>query len=272
MCYDILFLERKADRLAVRYDASLTRANWNVNINDFEKTLPGMPKNASVEERIRIHSIWHSALDSIELPTYYSLSGFAHKPMVIICHEGMFTYIWGLVPRWAKHIFWDSTLNARSGEVFETPSFKHLIMSQRCIVPVHGFFESRHYGKETYPYKIFSKEQEIISLAGLWDTWFDPESHEIYGSFTILTTEANQLMAQIHNTKLRMPVILRPEDEARWLDPSLSKEDVISLLKPYGEQLAAYTVSKNVNSRNIEKKNHPSVLEPFHFDIPELIS
>ena len=64
----------------------------------------------------------------------------------------------------------------------------------------------------------------------------------------MLTVAANPLMAKIHNSKERMPVILRKEDEAKWLNPNLTKEEINALLKPYDETLmAAYTVQKDFN-------------------------
>jgi putative SOS response-associated peptidase YedK len=60
------------------------------------------------------------------------------------------------------------------------------------------------------------KNREAFGLAGLWDVWRKPDGKRVE-SFTIITTEPNELVRPIHN---RMPVILRPEDEEQWLDAS----------------------------------------------------
>lgn len=271
MCYDLFFLERRLGKLAYRYAKTFTNMDFNVQIGQFETALPPFPKIITQEEIPQIQEVLNQKLDGVTLNTYYKLSGFAHQPMPIICHSGIYYCLWGLIPRWTNVLFWDNTLNARSENAYTTASFKHLLEGNRCLIPISGFFESRHVGKDKYPYKICSPDNEIMSLAGLWDEWLDPESGEMVKTFTILTTEANPLMAQIHNSKLRMPVIIAPEDEARWLDPTLSKPEVMALMKPYSRELVAHTISKDANSRDEGKRNQPSVLDEMYYDIPDLV-
>ena len=91
-----------------------------------------------------------------------------------------------------------------------------------------------------------SQEREPFGLAGLWDMWRKPDGVRIE-SFTIITTEPNELVRPIHN---RIPVILRPEDEEQWLDVSRTTfAKAQSLLKPYPDELMdAHDVSPIVNS------------------------
>lgn len=272
MCYDLFLLERRMAKLAYRYARTFNHSDFNVRLGDFEKAMPRFPKTVTQEEAEQIQEFLEMELREVALNTYFKLSGFEHKPMPIICFEGIYYALWGLIPRWLRGVvFWDNTLNTVSEKVYETPSFKHLPEKNRCLIPVSGFFESRHVGKDKYPYKITSPDQEIMSLAGLYDDWVDPESSETVRTFTILTTEANPLMAQIHNSKLRMPLIIAPDDEARWLDPTLSKEEVKAMMKPYTGKLIAHTISQDANSRDEEKRNLPTNLEPVLYDIPELI-
>ena len=64
----------------------------------------------------------------------------------------------------------------------------------------------------------------------------------------MLTIQANPMMAKIHNSKERMPVILHKEDEERWLNPNLTKDEIAALLQPYDESLmATYTIQKDFN-------------------------
>jgi putative SOS response-associated peptidase YedK len=150
-----------------------------------------------------------------KLVTYYHESGFEHleAPVITAENPGMFSfYRWGIIPRWQKNRteatqFWNHTLNAVSEEVFEKPSYRDCILRQRCIVPVTGFYEHMDYRGKKYPHYIHLKNQEYFSLAGIYERWTDPLTQEIWKTYSILTCEANPLIAKIHNLKKRMPVI-----------------------------------------------------------------
>ena len=77
--------------------------------------------------------------------------------------------------------------------------FLHSFKSKRCIIPVKGFFEWQHVGKEKIPWYIYHADNEILSLAGLYDNWIETNTGEVYNTFSIITTDANDLMAEIHN-------------------------------------------------------------------------
>lgn len=157
---------------------------------------------------------------------------------------------WGLVPSWAKDDkIGNKMINARSETLTEKPAFKRLLSSRRCIIPADGFYEWKQVGKSKQPMRILMKDGGIFSLAGLYDTWVNPEGKKL-STCTIITTEPNSLMADIHN---RMPVILRPDDEAEWLNRSNNDGTALtSLLKPYdAEKMRVYPVSQKVgNVRN----------------------
>lgn len=138
------------------------------------------------------------------------------------------------------------TLNARADTIFQKPSFQEPIQSKRCLVPSTGYFEWRHEGNKKSPYYIFLKDEEIFSMAGIYDEWLDKTTGEIIKTFLIITTEANPLTDYIHNTKHRMPAILRQADEERWLDPKLGKSDIEQLLLPFpADQMDAYIISND---------------------------
>jgi putative SOS response-associated peptidase YedK len=106
------------------------------------------------------------------------------------------------------------------------------------------------------PYRIALKTEEPFAFAGIWSTVHDAQG-VVHPTFAILTTEANALVSQIHT---RMPVILREQDEAAWLDPSLALDAAQALLVPLSaELLMAYEVSPKVNS---PAYNTPDVLQP----------
>ncbi|MFO7657662.1 MAG: SOS response-associated peptidase, partial [Bacteroidales bacterium] len=129
---------------------------------------------------------------------------------------------WGLIPFWAKdeesaRTIRMKTFNAKAETLGEKPAFRNSFKSKRCIVPVNGFYEWQHAGKEKIPYYITLKENDIIGLAGLYDEWTNSITGELLTTFTIITTPANAMMEIIHNTKKRMPAILSPYAEKDWL-------------------------------------------------------
>jgi putative SOS response-associated peptidase YedK len=150
-----------------------------------------------------------------------------------------------------------STINARSETVFSSPLYRNLIVRQRCIVPLSGFYEWKRYGDTKRPFKIHLRDEPIMSVAGIWDTW-RPGAQDERRSFSILTTTANEAMRGIHD---RMPVILSRADEAAWIDPEIhEQEELRRLLKPCPSSwLTAVEVSALVNS---SKNNSAALLEP----------
>src|SRR5436309_9112621 len=150
-----------------------------------------------------------------------------------------------------------STINAKSETVFRSPLYRDLVVRQRCIVPFSGFFEWKKDAGRKRPFKIHLKDEPIMSVAGIWDTWRRGTPDERC-SFSILTTAANSFMNEIHD---RMPVILGRSDEDAWLDPEIHKqEELQKLFKPCpSSSLTAFEVSTLVNS---PKNNTPAVLDP----------
>ena len=163
---------------------------------------------------------------------------------------------WGLIPFWAKDpAIGRRLINARGETVAALPSFRKAIRSQRCIVPASGFYEWGHAHDRKTPYYFKPRQDQVFSLAGLYDEWNNAEGQPLR-SFTIITTSANELVAECHN---RMPVILSPADEERWLDGSTALDDILSLLRPFpAADMERYRVSTEVN--NI-RNNHPDLVK-----------
>ena len=161
---------------------------------------------------------------------------------------------WGLLPSWAKDrkIAW-KMINARAETVTTAAAFIKAFEKRRCLLPVDGFFEWKKVGKEKRPYMIAMKSGEPFTLAGLWENWKDPDTKEWLRTFTIITTDANEIVAQLHD---RMPVVIGPEDRERWLKGPNAEE----LLKPYpSELMTMWPVSPKLNS---PKNDSPDLLEP----------
>jgi putative SOS response-associated peptidase YedK len=173
------------------------------------------------------------------------VNGFEHPEMPVIANEKMELMHWGLIPYWSKNDeIKKYTLNARAETIFEKPSFKKSIISRRCIIPATGFFEWQHIGKKKQRWFIYLKNQELFSFAGIWDSWNDKNSDKIINSYSIITTVANPLLAEIHNTKKRMPVVLNRDNEFDWIDKDLSIKEITDFFTPLGEEyFEAYPVS-----------------------------
>jgi putative SOS response-associated peptidase YedK len=146
-------------------------------------------------------------------------------------------------------------INARSETAATRPAFREAFRSRRCLVPADGFYEWRRGGGRREAFHFRRRDRGAFAFAGLFDV--APGSSDACAGL-ILTTEPNDLVCEIHD---RMPVILRPEDYARWLDPSF--HDVGGLrhvLAPYPAwQLESVRVGPAVNS---VANDGPECLEP----------
>jgi putative SOS response-associated peptidase YedK len=157
---------------------------------------------------------------------------------------------WGLIPSWAKDPkIGYKMINARAETLHEKPTFKRLINRKRCVIAADGFYEWKTEEGRKQPYHIHLKDRVPFGFAGLWDEW----EHEgkIIQTCTIITTEANELMKEIHH---RMPVILTRESEKIWLnEAALDERDLKDLLVPYdSSEMAAYPISPLVNNARNE--------------------
>lgn len=204
-----------------------------------------------------------------ETPVYFA-SGFSFPQWRIVTQEDTLqTMNWGLIPSWFKETDYKEiasmTLNARVETLDEKASFRHLLHRQECIVPSSGFFEWKTVGKEKIPYFIYPAAGSIFSMAGLYDQWQDPISGIVKKTFTILTCPANELMAEIHNSKKRMPVILDSTQEKDWLLGNLDQDQ---LLLPIADE---FLKANEINRKIINGKLHncPEVQQPFDNKIYE---
>ncbi len=242
MCYNVAYIEKRGANYAARYKEIVT-------------------------EQLELN------LETAEISSNYFISGFSHPKLPLVKHDGIALYSWGLIPSWIKD---DSnakdirtkTLNAMGETVFEKPSFRKSVASKRGILGVSGFYEWREEHKLKYPYFIKARAEDFTSLACIYEEWVNRETGELIPSFSILTTPANSLMEKIHNSKMRMPLILNRSDEEAWINPELPTDEVKKLIKPFdAHKMEAYSVSQFVNnSRN--NRNVPEAIVPVEY--PEL--
>ncbi len=171
---------------------------------------------------------------------------------------------WGLIPFFAKNLTdvkGISTINARADTVATSNTYREPFKRRRCIVPASGFYEWKKLtGHNKQPFAFDLANGKMMGFAGLWDAWKEPKSSpqavdRWLQSYTIITTEANELMAPVHN---RMPVVLRPGDFDRWLDREVTAQPPIDLLRPFpSDETEAFEVSKDLGN---VKNNSPELL------------
>ena len=203
----------------------------------------------------------------------YHVSAFSYPNLPVISNEdpsNIQLFSWGLIPFWVKDEgtalkIRGQTLNAKAETITVKASFRHLIKNRRCFVLADGFYEWQHVKNTRYPYYIHLKDHQLFAFAGIWDIWTNKETAETLKTFSIITTQANDLLSKIHNTKRRMPVILRPEDERRWLS-KVSLEEALGLLTQYDDkEMEAHTVSKLITTRGVPT-NVPGVMSPYRYE------
>jgi putative SOS response-associated peptidase YedK len=215
------------------------------------------------------------SVDEMYKPFHHENAFDHHASPLLTTHypSELKLFNWGLIPFWTKDAAGAakiriSTLNCISEEMYEKPAFKDVAKSgQRCLIPGTGFYEWRWLDPEDkktkkFPYYIHLKERPIFSFAGLYSKWTDKGDGRVHYTYTMLTTKANTLMGKIHNSKHRMPVILSKEFEKDWLNPNLTKDDVLALCQPLDDQqMEGYTISKLITTKNVET-NVPDVKQP----------
>lgn len=180
------------------------------------------------------------------------INGFDFPKTPIITNENpdiIEHYNWGLIPAWAKEDKIKAiTLNAKIETLKDKPSFRD-VTSQRCLIIANGFYEWQWQdskGKNKIKYEIGIENHQLFVFAGLYSYWTDLTTGEIRNTYTIVTTEASPLMAEIHNIKKRMPIILHPEDELKWL----YEEPIEKYEFPYQVNLVAYKESPPAGFQN----------------------
>jgi putative SOS response-associated peptidase YedK len=174
---------------------------------------------------------------------------------------------WGLIPYWCQDANGGrKPINAKGETVAALPSFRDAYRRRRCLLPVDNFFEwkASKGQKAKQPFAIALKSGEPFALAGIWENWQKPGSEEWVRTFAVITTTANELVADIHD---RMPVIIAPEFYDRWL--SCIEPDPRDLLLPFpAELMAMWPISTRVNKPD---NDDPAILEALAPEEPSLL-
>jgi putative SOS response-associated peptidase YedK len=185
-----------------------------------------------------------------EFPPRFNIAPTQGVPVVRLAPDraarGLDLLHWGLIPSWADDpAIGSRMINARAETVATKPAFRHAFKAKRCLVVTDAFYEWRKVDGRKQPYLIHLKDDRPFAFAGLWESW--NKGGEPIESCTIITTEANELMAPIHD---RMPVIVPESAYDLWLDTVVKDPGKLQpLLVPFpAEEMEAYPVSTLVNN------------------------
>jgi putative SOS response-associated peptidase YedK len=163
---------------------------------------------------------------------------------------------WGLIPYWCQDPKGGrKPINAKCETIATLPTFRDAYRRRRCIVPVDGFFEWKAIKeqKAKQPFAIAMKDGNPFGIGSIWENWKEPASGEWIRTFAVITTDANELVAEIHD---RMPLILHPGDYARWL----GDEPDPDLMRPFpAEPMRMWPISTRVNK---PENDDASIVEP----------
>jgi len=175
-------------------------------------------------------------------------------------------YRWGLVPFWAKEAsIGNKMINARMETLAEKSAYRAALRSRRCLIPADGFYEWKKVnGGGKIPMYIGMKSHQPFAFAGLWEKWRAADGADVR-TCTIITGPPNELMRPIHD---RMPVIVRPEDYRRWIEPGQREaQEMLPMLGTYpAGEMEAFAVGTKVNSPAIDS---PECMEPAGVIEPE---
>ena len=153
---------------------------------------------------------------------------------------------WGLVPRWWSKPLKDiklATFNARAETVTTKPFFRDAFKRTRCLIPVSGYYEWQVTPSGRQPWYFTARDgSPALTVAGLWDEWKNPETGQTLKSCTMIVTEPNDFVREVHD---RMPVLLEERQFEPWLRGEAGQE---YLKPPPNDFLQKWPVSKRVNS------------------------
>ncbi len=207
-------------------------------------------------ERVKFDRIDRSVFDGI-IPRYNIAPSQNILTVVERAAQREATFLqWGLIPSWSKEP--KGFINARVETIEDKPSFKESFQRRRCLIVADGFYEWERIGKISQPYFFQMKDGEPFVFAGIWDRWGDSKGS--INSCAIITTTANELLAQIHT---RMPVILRPESFDLWLSDQSRSADLKDLLTPFSSDLmTSHPVGYEVNDTKADDESLLRPVEP----------
>jgi putative SOS response-associated peptidase YedK len=203
-------------------------------------------------DKQRIAEAMDAGIPVFELGRSYNAAPQSFQPVVRLNRDTGEREIvlmrWGLIPFWSKdQKIAYSTINAKAETIATNPAFREAIKHRRCLVPADAFYEWQKLdGKTKQPYAIALRNGEVYAFAGLWERWKDKKTATPLETFTIITTDPNELVEPLHT---RMPVIVPRKDYDRWLSPCAPELLPLDLLRAYpAEEMTAWRVDLRVGN------------------------
>jgi putative SOS response-associated peptidase YedK len=202
---------------------------------------------------------------------YFAADGFDRPLLPVLSNDSpkeVKTARWKLIPYWVKTEAdaksYANTLNAKCETLFETKTYAPYIAKNRCLLLIDGFFEPNHPQKGvTVPFYITALEDSWqLALGCTYADWVNTETGEVTRTFSVITTPANELMSEIHNVGLRMPLIIVPEKWDQWLSP-MAEQEIKAMMQPLADGLLkAHAVSGLVYKKGVNA-NVPEAIMPY---------
>ncbi len=229
----------------------------------------------------------HKGFDYADFPVLRAITGthetervnmqWGFLPSYLRTQEDIKKFRYGYKNDAGKFITGYTTLNATSEQLLGK-MFKDAALHRRCLIPSNGFYEWRHVqvvgksGKllktpEKFPYWVQMKDQPEFYMAGIYNPWTDQETKVTINTFAIVTTEANTLMKQIHNSKERMPTILPGDLAESWLYKDLTDQDILDIAN---YQVATGEMKATPLHKDFLKRQNPHE-EVVYQEVPHLI-
>ncbi|KAA5532629.1 SOS response-associated peptidase [Taibaiella lutea] len=223
------------------------------------------PKKAKLEAKAREENLVIQG----EFEQYYHVSGFA-RPYLPVTINTEPTVIqpaqWKLIPHWVANEEgakkYSNTLNAESTGIFDKASYKPYIQKFRGLLWIDGFYEPHKVEgkKETENYYLYRPNNEIFTLGIVYSPWINKDTGELTHTIAVITTHANELLAEIHNEKKRMPLVISESDREGWLHAK-TRPEIESFMQPAGnDYLLGHKITARVTSGK-QDFNIPEVQE-----------
>lgn len=222
------------------------------------------------KDREYLESTFDADLRFETVPTYYHVNGFQRPTMMIITQDEpniIQPGTWSVAPPNCQDVqkYWKekggSVLNTRDDSLFSYRAAEwksEAILDHKCIAIVTGFYEPHKVGKDSYPYLLYQPNFEAFGLCGYYTVQKD------YLTFSVLTTEANELMSKVHNGAKRMPMTLHPDDKENYF--YLNTEEALKeeFSKHYCITLDHRAVDRSVLNSRIDSNKEEIIQEVFH--------
>lgn len=225
-------------------------------------------------------------IDPAQIPIdYYYVSGFDHPSLPVVTSKDLGVvqmYQWGLIPYWTKTLkdagqIRTRTLNAVGETAFEKASFKSSVARKRCLILVDGFYEYHHHhsGKKI-PYLIENKNEDPLTMGGIYESWKNPEDNSRVHSVSIVTVPGNALMVEIHNNPAvmkrigpRMPLILPENVTEAWLSDEQDQQAVNTMMVIYPDEWLKYKTVGQLQGKN-GLGNVPEASQHYDYQIADI--